>query len=95
VENKETWQRFCKGVHNKMGFSIPPERAAGGGPSEVQLKYAGDLAQKNKLDIPEADLKTGKALSLWIQAVVGKKDQEAKSSKDVPKAGASAKTKPG
>ncbi len=73
VENKETWQRFCKGVHNKMGFSIPPVRAAGGGPSEGQLKYAGDLAQKNSLVIPEETLKSGKALSMWIEGVVGTK----------------------
>jgi len=73
VENKETWQRFCKGVHNKMGFSIPAARAAGGGPSEGQLKYAADLARKNGLSIPEETLKSGKALSLWIQDLVAPK----------------------
>jgi DNA topoisomerase-1 len=77
VENKETWQRFCKGVHNKMGFSIPPVRAEGGGPSEAQLKYANDLAQKNSLIISEETLKSGKALSSWIEGIVGKKDQPA------------------
>jgi len=71
VEKKETWQRFCKGVHNKMGFSIPPLRAAGGGPSELQLKYANSLAQKNNLVISEESLKTSKALSVWIEGVVG------------------------
>ncbi len=73
VENKETWQRFCKGVHNKMGFAIPPVRAEGGGPSEGQLKYAGDLAQKNGLVIPEETFKSSKALSMWIEGVVGAK----------------------
>ncbi len=73
VENKETWQRFCKGVHNKMGFSIPPVRVEGGGPSEAQLKYATHLAQKNGLDIPEETLKVGKSLSLWIESVIGSK----------------------
>ncbi len=73
VDNKETWQRFCKGVHNKMGFAVPVARAAGGGPSEGQLKYANDLAQKNGLVIPEETLKSGKALSLWIEGIVGKK----------------------
>jgi DNA topoisomerase-1 len=73
VENKETWQRFCKGVHNKMGFSVPPVRAPGGGPSEGQLKYANDLAQKNSRVIPEETLKSSKALSMWIENVVGKK----------------------
>jgi DNA topoisomerase-1 len=75
VENKETWQRFCKGVHSKMGFSIPPLRTAGGGPSEGQLKYANDLAQKNSLTISEETLKSSKALSLWIEGVLGKKKQ--------------------
>jgi DNA topoisomerase I len=73
VENKETWQRFCRGVHNKMGFSVPPVRATGGGPSEGQLKYAGDLARKNSLVIPDETLKSGKALSLWIEGVIGAK----------------------
>ena len=76
VENKETWQRFCKGVHNKMGFSIPPARTAGGEPSEAQLKFADSLALKNNLVIPEETLKSGKSLSLWIDTVVGKKDQK-------------------
>jgi DNA topoisomerase-1 len=85
VENKETWQRFCKGVHNKMGFSIPPVRAAGGGPSEGQLKFANDLALKNSLVIPEETFKTGKALSQWIEGVVGTKRQKPHSSKVIPK----------
>jgi len=93
VENKETWQRFCKGVHNKMGFSIPPVRAAGGGPSEGQLKYAGDLAQKNSLTIPEETLKSGKALSLWIEGVVGTKERTTQPVTVVPKGTASARQK--
>jgi len=71
VENKESWQRFCKGVHNKMGFFVPAVRSAGGGPSEKQLKYAGELARKNGLVIPEETLGSGRALSLWIEGVVG------------------------
>ncbi len=73
VEKKETWQRFCRGVHGKMGYSNPPARAAGGKPSEAQLKYANYLATKNNLVIPEETLMTGKALSLWIEGIVGKK----------------------
>jgi DNA topoisomerase-1 len=72
VENRETWQRFCRGVHRKMGFSIPPARA-GGGPSEAQIKYANALAQKNSLIIPKETLQTGKTLSIWIEGVVGTK----------------------
>ncbi len=75
VENKETWQRFCKGVHNKMGFFKPPTRAVGGGPSESQLKYAQHLAEKNNLTIPEETLKTGRAMSVWIENIVGKKNK--------------------
>ncbi|NJD92437.1 MAG: type I DNA topoisomerase [Geobacter sp.] len=71
VENKESWQRFCKGVHNKMGYFVPPVRAANGGPSEAQLKFATDLAQKNSLVIPEDTLQSGKALSVWIADIVG------------------------
>lgn len=79
VENKETWQRFCKGVHNKMGFSVPPLRAAGGGPSEGQLKYAADLAKKNGLVIPGETLRNARALSMWIEGVVGSKGRPASS----------------
>lgn len=73
VENKETWQRFCKGVHAKMGYAVPRVRTAGGGPSEGQLKYANDLATKHNLVIPEETLKSGKALYVWIEDLVGKK----------------------
>jgi len=94
VENKETWQRFCKGVHNKMGFFIPPARAEGGGPSEGQLKYAGDLAQKNSLVVPEETLKSSKALSMWIEGVVGMKGATITPSMVVPKGNGAAKKKP-
>jgi DNA topoisomerase-1 len=75
VENKETWQRFCRGVHNKMGFFVPPVRAVGGGPSEGQLKYANDLAAKHALTIPEETLKSSRALSAWIAGLIGKKNR--------------------
>jgi DNA topoisomerase-1 len=72
VEKKETWQRFCKAVHKKMGYTIPPQRAANGGPSEAQLKYAAFLAARDKVAIPEDTLKNGKALSAWISEAVAK-----------------------
>ncbi len=72
VENQETWQRFCKGVHNKMGFALPPIRGEAGGPSEAQLKYAAHLAAKHGLAIPEDTLKSGRNLSLWISEMVSK-----------------------
>lgn len=87
VEQKETWQRFCRGVHAKMGFSAPPARVAGGGPSEAQLKYANDLAAKNGLVIPEETLRTGKALSRWIEGVVGKKGPNEEKGAPPPPAG--------
>jgi hypothetical protein len=72
VEKKETWQRFCKAVHKKMNYAIPPQRAANGGPSEAQLKYAAFLAARDKVVIPEETLKNGKALSAWISEAVAK-----------------------
>jgi hypothetical protein len=85
VENKETWQRFCKGVHNKMGFSIPPVRAVGGGPSEAQLKFAASLAQKNSLVIPDDALLSSKAISMWIEGVVGTKPRTEQPANEVSK----------
>ncbi len=72
VENKETWQRFCKAVHNKMDFASPPVRGVNGGPSEAQMKYAADLARRDNVTIPDETLKSGKALSAWIAEKVGK-----------------------
>lgn len=80
VEKKETWQRFCKGVHRKMGFYEPPAPAANGGPSGAQLKYANDLAAKNSLVIPEEILRSGKALSQWIEGAVGAKQSKMENS---------------
>jgi len=77
VEKKETWQRFCKGVHRKMGFYEPPAPAANGGPSDAQLKYARDLAARNNLVIPEETLRSSRALSRWIEGVAGKQGSEA------------------
>lgn len=78
VNNKETWQRFCRGVHNKMGFAVPAARGTGGGPSENQLKYANDLAVRNGLALPEEVLKSGRELSQWIENVVGRKNAKDK-----------------
>ena len=73
VEDKETWQRFCKAVHHKMGYAIPPARGVNGGPSEAQLKYAQALAQRDHVTIPDETLKSGKALSAWISERAGPK----------------------
>ena len=75
VENKETWQRFCKAVHNKMGYASPPVRGVNGGPSEAQLKYAAYLASRDQVTIPEDILKNGKALSSWISEVVARTEK--------------------
>ncbi len=71
VENQESWQRFCKGVHHKMGYAAPPVRGVNGGPSEAQLGYARHLAASRQLTIPPETLLSGKALSFWIAGVVG------------------------
>jgi len=73
VENKETWQRFCRGVHGKMGYARPQERGESGGPSEGQLRYARALADQQGATIPEATLKSGRELSAWIDAALGAK----------------------
>jgi DNA topoisomerase I len=70
VENQESWQRFCKGVHQKMGYVVPPVRSAGGGPSEAQLRYANDLASRQQTIIPPETLKSGQGLSAWIAAAL-------------------------
>jgi DNA topoisomerase I len=81
VENKETWQRFCRGVHGKMGYAKPQERGEGGGPSEGQLRYARALAEKSGTVIPEATLKDGRKLSAWIDAAIGGSGKTATSDK--------------
>jgi DNA topoisomerase I len=68
VQRKESWQRFCKGVHGKMGYARPSERGTDGGPSEGQLRYARSLAQQGGVSIPETTLKNGRELSKWIDA---------------------------
>jgi DNA topoisomerase-1 len=72
VDNKETWQRFCKGVHGKMGFAVPPERGEGAAPSEGQLRYAKLLAEKGGLTIPDAVLQSRAEISAWIDRALGK-----------------------
>lgn len=72
VDHKETWQRFCKAVHNKMGYAVPPVRGVNGAPSDAQLKYAAYLADRDKVTIAGDILKNGKDLSRWISERVGK-----------------------
>jgi len=98
VENKETWQRFCKGVHGKMGFAAPPERGEGAAPSEGQLRYAKALADKAGLVVPEAALGSRREMSAWIDGMVkggpvspkkakGKQGGVEKSAADAPAGG--------
>jgi hypothetical protein len=77
-----------------MGYFVPPLRAANGGPSEAQLKFARDLAQKNSLVIPEDTLQSGKALSAWIQDLVGDKRSRAPVAAAAPAAKGAAKRSP-
>ncbi|MBJ6723711.1 type IA DNA topoisomerase [Geomesophilobacter sediminis] len=73
VEKKETWQRFCKGVHGKMEYAAPVPRGAAGAPTQRQLAFAAKLAQQRGEAIPETVLKSGKELSAWIKQAVGEK----------------------
>ncbi len=73
VDKKETWQRFCKAVHNKMGYAAAPVRSPNGGPSDAQLKYASYLAGRDKVEVPSELMKNGKLLSEWISQRVAAK----------------------
>jgi len=72
--NTETWVRFVKGLHSKMGFIEPPARGEGRTPSEPQIRYATSLAARNSLTIPADALTNGQLLSKWIESIVGAKD---------------------
>ncbi|MCM0082395.1 type I DNA topoisomerase [Geomonas sp. Red32] len=66
VDNKESWQRFCKGVHAKMGYAVPPSRGDGNAPSEGQLRYAKALAERARVEIPASVLASRQEISKWI-----------------------------
>ena len=72
--NAETYQRFCKGLHAKMGYMEPPARGEGSAPTEPQLRYANSLAEKGSLTVPAEALVNSQVLSKWIESIVGKKD---------------------
>jgi len=72
--NTETYQRFCKGLHAKMGYIEPPARGDGSAPTEPQLRYANGLAEKGGLTVPADALLNSQILSKWIESIVGKKD---------------------
>ena len=76
VEGKETWQRFCRGVHAKMGMAKPPVRSAGGGentPTAAQIKYAEGLSKSTGIDIPVSVRQSKKEISEWINKAKGVK----------------------
>lgn len=84
VENKESWQRFCKGVHGKMGYAAPPERGEGAAPTEGQVRYARALAEKGGLSIPESVLESRREISAWIDSAVTGGSGNRKPSADEP-----------
>jgi DNA topoisomerase I len=84
VENKESWQRFCKGVHGKMGYAVPAERGEGAAPTEGQIRYAKALAEKGGLSIPESTLESRREISAWIDSLVKGSAPKEKASKDAP-----------
>ena len=70
VENKETWQRFCKGVHAKMALQRPPGPIRRRWAQRSSVEVCPGPETENDLTIPEETLQNGKALSLWIEGIV-------------------------
>lgn len=69
-----SWQKFCKGVHAKTGYFVPTPRTEGGGaPSEKQLKYARDIAQKKGVELPKKVEVNAQACREWIDKNLEKK----------------------
>ncbi|KAB0668354.1 type I DNA topoisomerase [Oryzomonas sagensis] len=72
-----SWVTFVKGVHSKMKFARPPQRAAAGPggvypPSPAQLKFGTDLAKKHDREIPKDALESSRAMSAFIDGLLGK-----------------------
>jgi len=76
VEAQDTgasWQKFCKAVHAKTGYFIPPEKTeTNGSPSEKALKYARDIARKNGVELPKEVEESAQACREWIDKNLGK-----------------------
>jgi DNA topoisomerase I len=100
VEGGEaSWIKFVKAVHSKMDFARPAQRAAGSGgvypPSHAQLKFGEDLAKKHDKPIPAEALTSGRAMSAFIDGLLGKSDKGKAESKPVAgKAGEGSARKP-
>jgi DNA topoisomerase-1 len=70
-----SWTTFAKGVHSKMKFAKPAQRAAAGTgavnpPSEAQLKYALSLSKQHSTPIPEEAMKSSRAISDFIGQIL-------------------------
>jgi DNA topoisomerase-1 len=76
-DGKASWVNFVKGVHGKMQFARPSQRAAAGPggvypPSPAQLKFGEDLAKKHDKEIPKEALESSRAMSAYIDGLLGK-----------------------
>jgi DNA topoisomerase-1 len=76
-DGKASWVSFVKGVHGKMQFARPAQRAAAGPggvypPSPAQLKFGEDLAKKHDKEIPKEALESSRAMSAYINGLLGK-----------------------
>ncbi len=69
IEGKEpgaSWQKFCKGVHARMGYARPAERRSDGAPSEKALAFARDIARKKGVELPEEAKTSAVACRVWL-----------------------------
>jgi DNA topoisomerase-1 len=78
-----SWITFVKGVHGKMGFSRPTQRAAGGSdgvcpPTLPQLKYAQSLSKQHGKPIPDDAMKSSRTMSAFIEELLGKGNSRSK-----------------
>jgi DNA topoisomerase-1 len=97
---KATWVSFAKGVHGKMKYARPAQRAAAGPggvypPSPAQLKFGEDLAKKAGKEVPPEALTSAKAMSSFINQLLGKEDDAGKGKAPAKKGAAGAKKKAG
>jgi len=79
VEGREpgaSWQKFCKGVHAKMGYVQPAERTAGGAPSDKALSYARDIARNRGIELPEEVTVSADACRIWLDSQLKKEAGE-------------------
>lgn len=76
-DGNASWITFVKGVHGKMGFARPTQRAVGGSggvypPTLPQLKYAQSLSKQHEKPIPDDAMKSSRTMSAYIKGLLDK-----------------------